>query len=102
MRHGSSTSRGVGENHSIQYALATTPYDYQLAARSRGPAHLRKRRSARRDASNERAQRGACVAVQLEGRCRLLSGFLRAGAGGGERLNVGEHLVQGVRGRVLG
>ena len=87
---------------SIYADFVALPYDYQLAARSRGPAHLRKRRSARRDASNERAQRGACVAVQLEGRCRLLSGFLGAGASGGERLNVGEHLVQGVRGRVLG
>ena len=78
------------------------PYDYELAARSRVPAHLRERRSARRDASNERAQRGACVAVQLEGRCRLLSGCFGAGASGGERLNVGEHLVVGVRVRGQG
>ena len=86
----------------IRRLCVALPYDYQLAARSRGPAHLRERRSARRDASDERAQRGACVAVQPEGRCRLLSGCFGAGVSGGERLNVGEHLVEGVRGRVLG
>ena len=72
-------------------------WHYQLAARSRGPSHLRERRGARRDASNERAHRSACVAVQLEVRCCLLSGFFSAEASGGERLNIGEHLVVGGR-----
>ena len=77
-------------------------WHYQLAARSRGPAHVRERFRAFRDATNERPRRrcsSACVAVQLETRCRLLRRRRRRFAGGGERRNIGEHLVVGGRGR---